>query len=102
MQYWLGPFLGSLVGAIFYSLLKQYVSPLPPPRQPADLAPPPFLCSYRYWTLNPDQATSDARKSPADPFVHARDLVRSRGPPSGASTGAGIDREKGGGDDSPV
>jgi aquaporin related protein len=26
LQYWLGPFLGSLLGTGFYALLKQYVS----------------------------------------------------------------------------
>ncbi|KAF8224164.1 aquaporin-like protein, partial [Tricholoma matsutake] len=37
--YWLGPFLGSLLGSAFYATIKQQV--------------------YHYWTLNPDQATSD-------------------------------------------
>jgi len=45
--YWVGPFLGSLLGAGFYSLLKH----------------------YRYWKLNPDQATVDTRKSPPDPII---------------------------------
>jgi len=43
--YWLGPFLGSLLGTGFYVILK--------------LLP--------YWKLNPDQATSDPKKSP-DPI----------------------------------
>ncbi|KAF8151022.1 putative aquaporin 1 [Crassisporium funariophilum] len=45
--YWVGPFLGSLLGAAFYAILKH----------------------YRYWTLNPDQATSDPNKSPGDPIA---------------------------------
>jgi aquaporin related protein len=53
--YWVGPFLGSLLGAGFYSLLKH----------------------YRYWRLNPDQATVDTEKSPRDPVVVAKSLVGS-------------------------
>nr|B0DMR6.2 RecName: Full=Aquaporin Lacbi1:392091 [Laccaria bicolor S238N-H82] len=45
--YWVGPFLGSLLGAGFYATLKH----------------------YKYWHLNPDQATSDYRKSPSDPVA---------------------------------
>ena len=30
LQYWVGPFLGALLGSAFYTLLKQYVSVLPP------------------------------------------------------------------------
>jgi len=44
--YWLGPFLGSLLGTGFYILLKH----------------------FQYWRLNPDQATSDPKKSP-DPIA---------------------------------
>lgn len=51
--YWVGPFLGSLLGAAFYAIIKH----------------------YRYWTLNPDQATSDARKSPQDPITVAKAIV---------------------------
>jgi len=53
--YWVGPFLGSILGAGFYSLLKH----------------------YRYWKLNPDQATVDTRKSPEDPIDAAKSIVRS-------------------------
>lgn len=31
--------------------------------------------SFRYWTLNPDQATSDPVKSPADPIAMIEALV---------------------------
>ena len=34
-------------------------------------------CSYRYWKLVPDQATVDSRKSPEDPIVAAKSIVRS-------------------------
>jgi aquaporin related protein len=53
--YWVGPFLGSFLGATFYSLLKH----------------------YRYWTLTPDQATTDKGKSPRDPIVAVKSLVNS-------------------------
>jgi len=58
--YWVGPFLGSLLGAGFYSL----------------------LIHYRYWMLNPDQATMDTRKSPGDPIVAAKTMVGSNKSPS--------------------
>ncbi|KAI0059225.1 aquaporin-like protein [Artomyces pyxidatus] len=45
--YWVGPFLGSLLAAGFYSVLKH----------------------YEYWTLNPDQESIDGDKSPADPVA---------------------------------
>ena len=32
--------------------------------------------SYRYWTLNPDQAAVDARKSPGDPIVAVKTMAR--------------------------
>ncbi|KAJ7284399.1 putative aquaporin 1 [Mycena rebaudengoi] len=51
--YWIGPFLGSLLGSAFYAVLKH----------------------YKYWTLNPDQATSDPTKSPDDPVELARTLM---------------------------
>ncbi|KAL0945460.1 hypothetical protein HGRIS_000950 [Hohenbuehelia grisea] len=51
--YWVGPFLGSLLGAVFYSLLVH----------------------YRYWALNPNQDTTDPTASPDDPIVKARALA---------------------------
>jgi hypothetical protein len=33
--------------------------------------------SYRYWKLNPDQATVDTRKSPEDPIDAAKNIVGS-------------------------
>jgi len=33
--------------------------------------------SFHYWTLNPDQATSDPLKSPADPIAMMEALVNS-------------------------
>ncbi|KAF8896689.1 aquaporin-like protein [Infundibulicybe gibba] len=53
--YWVGPFLGSLLGSAFYATIKH----------------------YRYWTLNPDQATSDTTKSPPDPVTIAKAIIRS-------------------------
>ncbi|KAF8207009.1 aquaporin-like protein [Mycena galopus ATCC 62051] len=44
--YWVGPFLGSLLGSTFYALCKH----------------------YKYWTLNPYQDTDDYTKSPDDPL----------------------------------
>jgi len=41
-----------------------------------------FPLSYRYWKLNPDQATIDTRKSPGDPIVAAKTIVRSNKSPS--------------------
>lgn len=52
--YWLGPFLGSLLAAGFYSLLKH----------------------YRYWTINPDQATVEPEKSPASPIKLASEKLK--------------------------
>jgi hypothetical protein len=34
-------------------------------------------CSYRYWKLVPDQATVDSQKSPEDPIIAAKSIVRS-------------------------
>ncbi|TFK73288.1 aquaporin-like protein [Pluteus cervinus] len=47
--YWIGPFLGSLLASGFYATIKH----------------------YRYWLLNPDQASVDTRKSPEDPVEAA-------------------------------
>jgi len=44
--YWIGPFLGSLLATLFYSLLKH----------------------IEYWRLNPDQEATDLHKSPDPPF----------------------------------
>jgi aquaporin related protein len=53
--FWLGPFLGSIVAAAFYTLIKH----------------------YRYWTINPEQATVDPEKSPENPVkVMAAKLKR--------------------------
>ncbi|KAI0749308.1 aquaporin-like protein [Daedaleopsis nitida] len=52
--YWLGPFLGSLLGSGFYALLKH----------------------IKYWRLNPGQDTMDYRESPRDPVQNARTAVR--------------------------
>jgi len=64
-QYWVGPFLGSLLGASFYATLKQYVNLL----EISGLLLTLSDDSYKYWRLNPDQATSDFRKSPSDPVA---------------------------------
>ena len=57
--------MGSLLGVSFYATLKQYVNLL----EISGLLL--TLCddSYKYWRLNPDQATSDFRKSPSDPVA---------------------------------
>ncbi|RPD60009.1 aquaporin-like protein [Lentinus tigrinus ALCF2SS1-7] len=54
--YWVGPFLGSLLGAAFYSILKH----------------------VRYWRLNPGQDTVDHRESPPDPVRRVRTSISSR------------------------
>jgi aquaporin related protein len=71
LQYWLGPFLGSLLGTGFYALLKQYVSS--PLLNFSTLAH--GIISFHYWTLNPDQATSDPMKSPADPIAIVQEAL---------------------------
>ncbi|KAJ7746267.1 putative aquaporin 1, partial [Mycena metata] len=43
--YWVGPFMGSILGSAFYAICKH----------------------YKYWTLNPNQDTDDHTKSPDDP-----------------------------------
>ncbi|KAI0635863.1 aquaporin-like protein [Trametes polyzona] len=52
--YWLGPFLGSLLGSAFYTLLKH----------------------VKYWRFNPGQDTVDFRESPGDPVHHVKSAVR--------------------------
>ncbi|KAI0784484.1 aquaporin-like protein [Abortiporus biennis] len=54
--YWVGPGIGSILGAAFYSILKH----------------------YKYWRLNPNQDTIDHRESPADPIATAALVVKSR------------------------
>ncbi|KAF7330187.1 Aquaporin 1 [Mycena venus] len=51
--YWVGPFLGSLLGSTFYALCKH----------------------YKYWTLNPHQDTDDYTKSPDDPVCVAQTII---------------------------
>jgi len=53
--YWVGPFLGSLFGTMFYTILKH----------------------WGYWRLNPDQATEDPEKSPPDPVGLAKAIIPS-------------------------
>ncbi|KAI0649166.1 aquaporin-like protein [Trametes meyenii] len=71
--YWLGPFLGSLLGSAFYTVLKH----------------------IKYWRLNPGQDTCDFRDSPADPVHHVKSAVRrsfssaSRGRSHSANEGDG-------------
>lgn len=50
--YWVGPFLGSLLGAGLYTLIKY----------------------LRCWTLNPDQDTPDPRNSPTNPLQLANTM----------------------------
>ncbi|KAI0710173.1 aquaporin-like protein [Earliella scabrosa] len=57
--YWLGPFLGALLGSGFYTLLKH----------------------IKYWRLNPGQDTVDYRESPEDPVrqvLAVRNSISSR------------------------
>ncbi|KAI0714287.1 aquaporin-like protein [Cerioporus squamosus] len=64
--YWLGPFLGSLLGAGFYTILKH----------------------IRYWKLNPGQDTIDHRESPPDPVRRVRTSISSRRSRSRSMDGA--------------
>ncbi|KAF7375289.1 Aquaporin 1 [Mycena sanguinolenta] len=54
--YWVGPFLGSILGSTFYALCKH----------------------YKYWTLNPHQDTDDYTKSPDDPVAVAQTIMEDR------------------------
>ncbi|KAJ7470797.1 putative aquaporin 1 [Mycena latifolia] len=54
--YWVGPFLGSMLGSAFYAVCKQ----------------------YKYWTLNPHQDTDDHTKSPEDPVLVAQAIIEDR------------------------
>ncbi|EMD31295.1 hypothetical protein CERSUDRAFT_119849 [Gelatoporia subvermispora B] len=54
--WWVGPCLGSFLGAAFYSTLKH----------------------YRYWRLNPGQDTIDFRASPPDPVDNVKNTVARR------------------------
>ncbi|KAJ2991672.1 hypothetical protein NUW54_g8132 [Trametes sanguinea] len=51
--YWLGPFLGSLLGSGFYTILKH----------------------IKYWRFNPGQDTVDFRESPGDPMNNVKDAL---------------------------
>jgi len=53
--YWVGPCLGSFLGSVFYAILKH----------------------WNYTVINPDQAVTDARKSPQDPVVNIRQRAAS-------------------------
>ncbi|KAI0342913.1 aquaporin-like protein [Trametopsis cervina] len=58
--YWLGPLLGSLFAALFYSILKH----------------------YRYWKLNPGADVTDVESSPPDPvtkITSRRSIEKNRG-----------------------
>ncbi|KAG8936922.1 hypothetical protein FRC02_010012 [Tulasnella sp. 418] len=61
--YWVGPLVGSLLGVAFYSILKH----------------------IRYWTLNPDQESSNPQKSPEGPQADTARHV-DKGPRSSGST----------------
>jgi len=52
--YWIGPFLGSVLGAGFYAVLKH----------------------YPYWRLSPMQATTDHHESPADPVTVMKSTLK--------------------------
>lgn len=54
--YWVGPCLGSFLGVAFYTVLKH----------------------YKYWQLNPHQATDDPEKSPEDPYHIAKSMIKRR------------------------
>ncbi|KAF7979698.1 hypothetical protein HWV62_41030 [Athelia sp. TMB] len=51
--YWVGPFLGSVLGATIYTFLKH----------------------YHYYELTPDQAAIDYRKSPGHPIENIRSKI---------------------------
>ncbi|KAF7977404.1 hypothetical protein HWV62_4037 [Athelia sp. TMB] len=51
--YWVGPFLGSVLGATIYTLLKH----------------------YHYYELTPDQAATDYRKSPGHPVENVKNII---------------------------
>lgn len=53
--YWVGPFLGSLLAAGFYTLLK----------------------TFKYWTLTPGQDATDVRGSPPNPMKNISGAVGS-------------------------
>ncbi|KAJ6553571.1 aquaporin-like protein [Mycena vulgaris] len=54
--YWVGPFLGSILGSTFYAVCKH----------------------SKYWTLNPHQDTDDYKKSPDDPVLAAQALIEDK------------------------
>ncbi|KAI9057320.1 aquaporin-like protein [Trametes sanguinea] len=73
--YWLGPFLGSLLGSGFYTILKH----------------------IKYWRFNPGQDTVDFRESPGDPMNNVKDAVR-RSISSASRSGRSRSRSQGGAD----
>ncbi|KAH9943686.1 aquaporin-like protein [Amylocystis lapponica] len=84
--YWVGPCLGSFLGAGFYALLKQYAPGIWLLRC-AHLLP----FSFQYWRLNPGQDTVVHSASPPDPLKAVKTVVR-----RSASRGSGSRRENGG------
>ncbi|CAK5269250.1 unnamed protein product [Mycena citricolor] len=54
--YWVGPFMGSVLGSAFYAACKH----------------------YKYWTLNPHQDTDDYTKSPDNPVIIAKAIIEER------------------------
>ncbi|KAI0076187.1 putative aquaporin 1 [Panus rudis PR-1116 ss-1] len=72
--YWVGPGLGALFAAAFYSVLKH----------------------VRYWKLNPEQDTIDKRASPPDPIASVAARSRSRTSAGSANEPSRLDsiREK--------
>ncbi|KAJ7666286.1 aquaporin-like protein [Mycena rosella] len=54
--YWVGPFLGSILGSAFYAVCKH----------------------QKYWTLNPHQDANDHTESPDDTVVAAQAMIEER------------------------
>ena len=70
--YWVGPFLGSVLGATIYTLLKQYVAYLV---RPLNICLTDAVDSYHYYELTPDQAAIDYRKSPGHPVENVKSII---------------------------
>jgi aquaporin related protein len=86
-QYWVGPFLGSLLGSGFYTILKQFVQPLSV--IPYHTVTLDKTNRNQYWKLNPDQAAVDEKKSPVNPV----DVAKARFAPQSAGSPTSPDRE---------